>query len=166
MYSGKKAQHDFPKMRGGGSKAVWNFSKNSSVLEEPPFPNQYYHILEVRGPAFWLQDKPNKSKKELLLAMQNGAYRRGAYRDFHLNVVSCVAETQCTFKKLPPMVPSLYLRRFVAVHRSVVVFKISCVCFTTSSKAVYCSTHKWGCVVMSACHHVSPLFHGINIKLN
>ena len=38
MYSGKKAQHDFPKMRGGGSKAVWNFSKNSSVLEEPPFP--------------------------------------------------------------------------------------------------------------------------------
>ena len=38
MYSGKKAQHDFPKMRGGGSKAVWNFSKNSSVLEEPSFP--------------------------------------------------------------------------------------------------------------------------------
>ena len=39
MYSGKKAQHDFPKMRGGeGSKAVWNFSKNSSVLETPPFP--------------------------------------------------------------------------------------------------------------------------------
>ena len=38
MYSGKKAQHDFPKMRGGGSKAVWNFSKNSSVLVEPSFP--------------------------------------------------------------------------------------------------------------------------------
>ena len=38
MYSEKKAQHDFPKMRGGGSKAVWNFSKNSSVLVGPPFP--------------------------------------------------------------------------------------------------------------------------------
>jgi len=38
MYSGKKAQHDFPKMRGGGSKAVWNFSKNSSLLEMPSFP--------------------------------------------------------------------------------------------------------------------------------
>ena len=37
MYSGKKAQHDFPKMR-GGSKAVWNFSKNSSVLETPSVP--------------------------------------------------------------------------------------------------------------------------------
>ena len=41
MYSGKKAQHDFPKMRGGGSKAVWNFSKNSSLLEMPSFPNHY-----------------------------------------------------------------------------------------------------------------------------
>ena len=39
MYSGKKAQHDFPKMMGGGSKAVWNFSKNSSLLEMPSFPN-------------------------------------------------------------------------------------------------------------------------------
>ena len=42
MYSGKKAQHDFPKMRGdgGGSKAVWNFSENSSVLEGEcvPYP--------------------------------------------------------------------------------------------------------------------------------
>ena len=28
----KKLQHDFPKMRGGGSKAVGNFSENSSVL--------------------------------------------------------------------------------------------------------------------------------------
>ena len=40
MYSGKKAQHDFPKMRGGGAKAVWNFSKNSSVLEEVGFPKR------------------------------------------------------------------------------------------------------------------------------
>ena len=29
----KKLQHNFPKMRGGRSKAVWNFSENSSVLE-------------------------------------------------------------------------------------------------------------------------------------
>ena len=31
-------QYDFPKMRGGGSKAVWNFSENSSVLETPSVP--------------------------------------------------------------------------------------------------------------------------------
>ena len=44
MYSRKKAQHDFPKMRGGGgSKAVWNFSKNSSLLETPPFPKNLKH---------------------------------------------------------------------------------------------------------------------------
>ena len=30
-------QFDFPKMR-GGSKAVWNFSENSSILEEVGFP--------------------------------------------------------------------------------------------------------------------------------
>ena len=33
----KNLQHDFPKMR-GGSKAVWNFSENSSVLEWGCFP--------------------------------------------------------------------------------------------------------------------------------
>ena len=37
----KKLQHNFPKMRGGGSKAVWNFSENSSVLEGVSFPNPY-----------------------------------------------------------------------------------------------------------------------------
>ena len=31
MNFGKKLQYDFPKMR-GGSKVVWNFSENSSVL--------------------------------------------------------------------------------------------------------------------------------------
>ena len=35
----KKLQHNFPKMRGGGSKAVWNFSENSSVLEGVGVPN-------------------------------------------------------------------------------------------------------------------------------
>ena len=35
----KNLQHNFPKMRGGrGSKAVWNFSENSSVMEEVGFP--------------------------------------------------------------------------------------------------------------------------------
>ena len=34
----KKLQHNFPKMRGGGSKAVWNFSENSSVLEGVSVP--------------------------------------------------------------------------------------------------------------------------------
>ena len=34
----RNPQYDFPKMRGGGSKAVWNFSGNSSVLETPSVP--------------------------------------------------------------------------------------------------------------------------------
>ena len=38
MSFGTNPQHDFPKMRGGGSKAVWNFSENSSVLERGCFP--------------------------------------------------------------------------------------------------------------------------------
>ena len=40
MNFGKNLQHDFPKskIRGGGSKAVWNFSENSSVLEGVGFP--------------------------------------------------------------------------------------------------------------------------------
>ena len=37
----KNPQYDFPKMRGGGVKAVWNFSENSSVLVGLPFPNQH-----------------------------------------------------------------------------------------------------------------------------
>ena len=34
----KNLQHDSPNMRGGGSKAIWNFSENSSALEMPPVP--------------------------------------------------------------------------------------------------------------------------------
>ena len=33
MNFGKKLQYYFPKRRRGGSKAVWNFSENSSVLD-------------------------------------------------------------------------------------------------------------------------------------
>ena len=36
----KNLQYDFPKMRGGGSKAVWNFSENSSVLDVLGFPKR------------------------------------------------------------------------------------------------------------------------------
>ena len=36
----KNLQYNFPKMRGrGGSKAVWNFSENSSILEGEGVPN-------------------------------------------------------------------------------------------------------------------------------
>ena len=35
----KNLQNNFPKMRGGGSKAVWNISENSSDLVAPSFPN-------------------------------------------------------------------------------------------------------------------------------
>ena len=38
MNFGKKLQYDYLKMMGGGSKAVWNFSENSFVLELLGFP--------------------------------------------------------------------------------------------------------------------------------
>ena len=38
MNFGENSQHDFPKMRGGESTAVWNFSENSSVLGGLSFP--------------------------------------------------------------------------------------------------------------------------------
>ena len=44
MNFGKNLQYDFPKMR-GGSKAVWNFSENSSVLEGVGVP--YGHFLNL-----------------------------------------------------------------------------------------------------------------------
>ena len=45
----KKLQHNFPKMRGGGggSKAVWNFSENSSVLEGECVPYNCYNCFKV-----------------------------------------------------------------------------------------------------------------------
>ena len=36
----KNLQQNFPKMRGEGSKAVWNFSENSSVLEVRGIPKR------------------------------------------------------------------------------------------------------------------------------
>ena len=41
MNFGKFLQYNFPKMSGGGSKAVWNFSENSSVLDGVGFPKLY-----------------------------------------------------------------------------------------------------------------------------
>ncbi len=40
----KNPQYDFPKMRWGGSKAVWNFSKNSSVLVRTCFPYKHFKL--------------------------------------------------------------------------------------------------------------------------
>ena len=52
MNFGKNPQHDFPKMRGGGSTAVWNFSENSSVLDRGSFPNG----LRKRFKKLWVPD--------------------------------------------------------------------------------------------------------------
>ena len=41
----RNPQHDFPKMRGGGSKAVWNFSEVSSVLVCPSVPKTPLEIF-------------------------------------------------------------------------------------------------------------------------
>ena len=43
MNSGKNLQYDFPKMR--GSKAVWNFSENSSVLVLRGFPKSKFEFF-------------------------------------------------------------------------------------------------------------------------
>ena len=46
----KRLQYDFPKMRGGVSKAVWNFSENSSVLDVSGFPYvRMRHIKHLRS---------------------------------------------------------------------------------------------------------------------
>ena len=45
----KNPQYDFPKMRGGGSKAVRNFSENSSILGELPFPKSDKYELGALG---------------------------------------------------------------------------------------------------------------------
>ena len=42
----KNLQHNFPKMR-GGSKAVWNFSENSSVLDVSGIPNCPIFMLAI-----------------------------------------------------------------------------------------------------------------------
>ena len=41
-------QYNFPKMRGEGSKAVWNFSENSSALEATPVPNWLTISLKLK----------------------------------------------------------------------------------------------------------------------
>ena len=41
----RNPQYNFPKMRGGGSKAVWNFSEVSSVLVCAPVPKNTIHLL-------------------------------------------------------------------------------------------------------------------------
>ena len=47
----KNPQYDFPKMRGGGSKAVWNFSENSSVLVGGGFP-KLHEIAQTHRQCF------------------------------------------------------------------------------------------------------------------
>ena len=42
----RNLQYDFPKMR-GGSKAVWNFSENSSVLVVPSVPKDQTHSSDT-----------------------------------------------------------------------------------------------------------------------
>ena len=77
MNFGKNPQHDFPKMRGGGSTAVWNFSENSSVLEGTGFPkcqtNPIIDNIWCQPPSYklgfntnwknWRRKNPNFSKK-------------------------------------------------------------------------------------------------------
>ena len=43
----KKLQYNFPKMSGGGSKAVWNFSENSSVLDVSDIPKSQQPVCKA-----------------------------------------------------------------------------------------------------------------------
>ena len=61
MNFGKKLQYDFPKMR-GGSKAVWNFSENSSVLDVSGIPKQRSALQESEFAEVTLL-KYNKAKE-------------------------------------------------------------------------------------------------------
>ena len=89
----KKLQHNLPKMRGGGSKAFWNFSKKSSDLVEPSFPKT--RMLEnVRvgncnmatvssvypSMLFWMWN---------LLILRNLNYDQSAYWKIHANAEGC-----------------------------------------------------------------------------
>ena len=42
-------QYNFPKTRGGGSKAIWNFSEKTSVLVLPFVPNEEMKRVLVNG---------------------------------------------------------------------------------------------------------------------
>ena len=61
----KNPQYDFPKMRGGGSKAVWNFSENSSVLVGGGFP--YLWRIE----QLWYSGKEQNRELTLLFEPKN-----------------------------------------------------------------------------------------------
>ena len=60
----KNAQYDFPKMRGGGSTAVRNFSENSSVFDGTGFPEpgavMYWQHRECGGAASTILPPPLK----------------------------------------------------------------------------------------------------------
>ena len=58
MNFGKKLQYDFLKMMGGGgwSKAVWNFSENSSVSELLGFPYPLNNHSRARETLFYIFD--------------------------------------------------------------------------------------------------------------
>ena len=72
----KKSAIWFSENEGGGSKAVWNFSKNSSVLVWPPFPysitgNQPQDTqsrLNILPPclSFWDQSKWLRQRTQIL----------------------------------------------------------------------------------------------------
>ena len=59
VYFGKKAQCNFHKRTGGGVKAVWKFSKKTSIFGPTVTPYYYYNIAstsckwEVPLPAQW-----------------------------------------------------------------------------------------------------------------
>ena len=55
MNFGKKLHYDFLKMM-GGSKAVWNFSENSSVLELLGFPYPLNNHSGARETLFYIFD--------------------------------------------------------------------------------------------------------------
>ena len=82
----KNLQYDFPKNEGGGSKTVWNFSENSSVLEGKGVP---YFVLILKKTDI-LEDIRSLWKRE---------------SGFHLNKM-CVMMLKTQFKSLQTKIKS------------------------------------------------------------
>ena len=75
----KKSATWFSENEGGGAKAVWNFSKNSSLLETPPFPKCYTWLESCGSP---LSD--GIKKKYFFLILQSVWFSRTLRTDIFL----------------------------------------------------------------------------------
>ena len=95
----KKLQHNFPKMRGRGSKAIWNFSENSSDLVAGQFPQ--LHLIRskkwptLKGAVFFktVINKKLPMKLSKLPSSRRGLYFLWKLRPIYHNVIFIIQST-------------------------------------------------------------------------